>query len=1492
MTPATDTGTISVVRGGTLHFNAITVRLVWSGTASSRVDYAAMPSSVTFPPKVGVVNLTLIPLANANRRTAATATARVMPNASYAIGNSAAATVTISPPGNATGTGLTGFYYNSDSATVKAAYNQANLFDPAKLALSRTDPGIDFKWASPQPIPGTYNNGTYYTVAWAGQVQPQYSETYYFDVKADEGVKLWVNGQLIIDGWSYQVADHVGSIDLQGGVLYDIRMEFYNAAGGSEAHLYWYSNSRTRQIIPASRLYPLSASAPPAITSATTVVGFKNQPFTYTLTSSAAGVTYALGTNSGPLPPGLTLNVLTGIISGTPTTAGDYQVAFSATNANGTGAAAIDFQILPQGSGVTRELWTSGVAGTALSDVPFDSTPTKKDMLATLEDNMAYPARTGERLRGYFTAPATGNYYFWVAANNAADFWLSDNAEPVSKVRRAWITASGTGIEEWTASGQAHQRSPWLSLTAGQRYYYEVRHNTGSAANSGNLAVGWLLDPTGAATAPATGANGVVPGYLLSQYDDPAAIAAPGALYVTNLSPQGESISSGVGSANLRLNPEKTRAVLHFSYSGLTSPRTAYHIHAATDSTGAGPIVFDLDDVDRFHPELKTADGGYIWNIVGVGTQTAAQIVIALEQGYTYFNVHTVNYPNGEIRGNLGLVQGSQNPPTYVPDPGYPDDHGTDAGAARFLNQAAFGASPNDMAIVQSGGYAAWISNQISNVPATDLLADLLANPSDDIIHVYKGDLLESRWWRMAVTAPDQLRQRVAFGLSQILVVSTSAVQISDSATSIAQYNNVLANNAFGNFRDLLKQVTLNPAMGYWLNMQGNAKGNIITGLHPNENYAREIMQLFSIGLNRLWPDGTVILDSQGELVPTYQQDDITGMARVFTGWNWHQATPTDGSQLSNFSPGTDWVNPMSLVPKFHELGTKNLLDNVVLPAAAGTQTVNDPATAACNDYAMADLDQAIDNIFYHPNVGPFICRQLIQRLVSSNPSPAYLYRVASKFDDDGSAQHVRGNLAAVVRAILLDGEARDPALATASAGKQREPILRVTGPARTFLHTGSAGTYAQNGNVITVTLAAGSPPSRLASGDAVGLDFNVDTTGTPPKRQWWSPTTGNYTVQSTPAPTATSFSVNQVECSNVDYSVIAPTGTPAVNLTVNTGGPAIIKSKDGTTIIAFPKVYLQFLPAGSGPDGVYTLGSSSSSQFQVFTASAPSTASSTKVLVPKMQTSINMNNPAGTGNSIIQVNSVQNHNLRVGDHVWLDFSNGAGAGNIPSGEFTVSTIVDQATFLIVAPDRYPRNEIDRFVYMYSLAAPPITRTGKMGGASSKWDMGGTNGSIGETPYASATVFNFFAPDYKYPGALAAANVTTPEFQNTTDSEIVKLTNTLNKSFLSSGNPNGLSSFNNSGSILFDLSPYMAAPYTVNDTAGLNRLINKLGDLLTGGQLSVNTKTEIFNYITGSTTVNGKSTPNFLSTAPTNTRDRVRAIVQLILISPEYAIQR
>ncbi len=405
-------------------------------------------------------------------------------------------------------------------------------------------------------------------------------------------------------------------------------------------------------------------------------------------------------------------------------------------------------------------------------------------------------------------------------------------------------------------------------------------------------------------------------------------------------------------------------------------------------------------------------------------------------------------------------------------DPGFTDDSGSDAGAARFLNQAAFGASPTDLAAVKSGGYSSWINQQFA-LPATHLLPDVQAHLSLDPVNSFRSSLVDNAWWRAAVTAPDQLRQRTAFALSQILVVSSTNATLSNRSDGLTSYYDTLADNAFGNFRTLLEAVTLHPTMGYFLNMQGNAKGDLTTGLHPNENYGREIMQLFSIGLNRLWPDGTLVLDSKGNLVATYDQTSIGGMARVFTGWTWWQALQSNGRLPTSFSPPADYIDPMVLVPKNHELGSKIVLNNVVLPPAtgynppaaipAGSQA--DPNVPAFVAYCLADLEKALDNIFAHPNVGPYICRQLIQRLVASNPSPAYVYRVTQKFEDDGSAQHVRGNLQAVLTAILLDGEARNLAVASSTAaGKQREPLLRVTAPARTFPFTTNGGTYSQSG--------------------------------------------------------------------------------------------------------------------------------------------------------------------------------------------------------------------------------------------------------------------------------------------------------------------------------------------------------------------------------------------------------------------------------------------
>src|SRR5487761_2090741 len=239
--------------------------------------------------------------------------------------------------------------------------------------------------------------------------------------------------------------------------------------------------------------------------------------------------------------------------------------------------------------------------------------------------------------------------------------------------------------------------------------------------------------------------------------------------------------------------------------------------------------------------------------------------------------------------------------------PARSEDSANANAAVRFLTQATFGAGASDIAAVQSLGYAGWISHQFA-LPATHALPTVFANRSADPSNPWPSSDWFNTWWQNSVTAPDQLRQRVAFALSEIMVASESGT-LQDHADALAYYYDTLLDHAFGNFRALLEAVTLTPAMGVYLNMQGNDKGNLVTGTHANENYAREINQLFSIGLNRMWPDGSLILNSAGNLVPTHNQNVING-----------------------FGPPVNYTNPMVLVPAHHDLNAKLLLNNIVLP--------------------------------------------------------------------------------------------------------------------------------------------------------------------------------------------------------------------------------------------------------------------------------------------------------------------------------------------------------------------------------------------------------------------------------------------------------------------------------------------------------------------------------------------------------------------------------
>ncbi|MFZ9708025.1 MAG: DUF1800 domain-containing protein [Steroidobacteraceae bacterium] len=364
------------------------------------------------------------------------------------------------------------------------------------------------------------------------------------------------------------------------------------------------------------------------------------------------------------------------------------------------------------------------------------------------------------------------------------------------------------------------------------------------------------------------------------------------------------------------------------------------------------------------------------------------------------------------------------------------------AEAFSFLNQASFGATESTADRLISLGdsntaYARWIDLEIAK-PASLLLPTVEAAVPNPIPTGFViGSLNATRqeaWFTNVLRGDDQLRQRVAFALSEIFVVSqVGALQNLPFAT--ASFHDLLARSAFGNYRQLLEDVTLHPAMGIYLSMLGNQRAVTGTNLRPDENYAREMMQLFSIGLVELNTDGSTRLDSSGQPIPTYNQEIIEGFARVFTGWKW--ACPTGSTcTFANVrpqlvpTPGYNQIRPMQLYSEQHETGSKRVLSNTTIPA---------------NQAGAEDLRLALDNVFNHPNVGPFISKQLIQRLVTSNPSPQYVRRVAETFNSDSSGQ--RGNLGAVIRAILLDPEARSMSsgVSMAYAGKLKEPLLRLT---------------------------------------------------------------------------------------------------------------------------------------------------------------------------------------------------------------------------------------------------------------------------------------------------------------------------------------------------------------------------------------------------------------------------------------------------------------
>jgi uncharacterized protein (DUF1800 family) len=391
--------------------------------------------------------------------------------------------------------------------------------------------------------------------------------------------------------------------------------------------------------------------------------------------------------------------------------------------------------------------------------------------------------------------------------------------------------------------------------------------------------------------------------------------------------------------------------------------------------------------------------------------------------------------------GGGGGAAPSPPTPAPAPTPALPSK----PQAARFLTQAAMGASKANVDAVAAQGFEAWLDAQFA-MPRAISHWDWLVQAGYATAATQNTEQgFDPVMWRQLISSADQLRQRVGMALLDFLVVGIGGVALPWRQFAVAAYVDVLWDGAFGNYRTLMQNISTNVAMGYYLTFAGNRKANAATGSVPDENYARELMQLFTIGLLRLNPDGTL---QGGTAQETYTQDDITGLARVFTGWNIANADNTTPDRMRL---------PMANNAAQHETGAKTFLGTTIPAGTAGP----------------ASLTMALDTIFAHANLPPFVCKQLIKRLVTSNPSPAYVGRISQVFVNNGSG--VRGDLRAVVRAILLDTEARTES-AAANYGKLREPVMRLTGWARAFNANSPSGAWAIGDTSSTATRLGQSP--------------------------------------------------------------------------------------------------------------------------------------------------------------------------------------------------------------------------------------------------------------------------------------------------------------------------------------------------------------------------------------------------------------------------------
>jgi uncharacterized protein (DUF1800 family) len=516
-------------------------------------------------------------------------------------------------------------------------------------------------------------------------------------------------------------------------------------------------------------------------------------------------------------------------------------------------------------------------------------------------------------------------------------------------------------------------------------------------SNASSQAVQWQVNaiPGGNATDGTISSTGL--------YTAPTSLPSPATITISATS-QASPSASGSLSESL-LNP------LPFLTSG-TATQSGGTLNYLVDLHGTGFVPTSV---------IQAANVAEPTTFISA---TELQTTVTVPSGTTSLAVAVTNPdPGGSTSSVLTL------PLAYIAT--------TAAASARILDQTTFGPTTATIQHVQQVGIDTYLQEQFAE-PTTPLAAITNPLPAPCVNDKAAYPCAESEWWTTAINGPDQLRQRVAFALSEMFVVSTQGIP----GQAIPQFHNALANDAFGNFSTIMHDVALSPAMGLYLNMLDSAAP--ASGEIANENFARENMQLFTLGIDLLNPDGSLQLDGSGNPIPVYTQTQVQSFALAYTGWTY--ATAPGGSATKFPNTKTNYTDPMAAVESAHATGSKTLLDNTVLPAG---QT------------AVDDLTQALANIFNHPNIGPFVCKQLIQHLVTSTPSSAYVSRVAAVFANNGTG--VRGDMKAVLTAILTDEEARaGDTNASFDGGHLREPILFLTAMMRGlgFQNTDVNGSY------------------------------------------------------------------------------------------------------------------------------------------------------------------------------------------------------------------------------------------------------------------------------------------------------------------------------------------------------------------------------------------------------------------------------------------------